>query len=267
VLGAFRSEAGKDGILLVPLRLFIGLGWLRAFAEKASDPTWWDGTQPAAFLAERVARGEVALPPYEGVVTGFFLPQAAVVAWVLMAGQLLAGLAILSGTLTNAALLGALFMNLNFLLAGEPNPSAFYVVIQAALLLAGTGSVLGVDSRLGGVVCHPLLTARPSAAARSAIAQRWAATAGALALGFAVYALTQVSDWTPAGSVHDPAMILATLAGMAAGWAAIAWLRGQEAVSNQPSAVSLFDHPSPITHHPLPQPSTTSHHQRGATPA
>ena len=37
----------EDGASLVPLRLFVGLGWLRAGAEKVVDPGWRDGSSLA----------------------------------------------------------------------------------------------------------------------------------------------------------------------------------------------------------------------------
>ena len=91
-------------------------------SQRTSEPA---RTAVAAFLGERLARGAVALPPYEALVAGIFLPHAPTLGWLIMAGQPLAGLALLTGALTRAALLGGLFMNFNFLLAGEPNPSAF----------------------------------------------------------------------------------------------------------------------------------------------
>src|SRR5262245_44313974 len=110
-----RAEAHKDGIDLVPLRVFIGIGWLRAFAEKAVEPRWRDGTYLTTFLTGHLRGGRIALPLYETLVTGVYLPHATVVGWSVMVGQLLAGLAILTGCLTRAALIGGLFMNLNFL--------------------------------------------------------------------------------------------------------------------------------------------------------
>jgi hypothetical protein len=37
-----------------------------------------------------------------------------------------------------------------------------------------------------------------------------------------------IRDWSPRGSVHDPAAILTTLAAMSAAWAAIVYLRGEQ---------------------------------------
>lgn len=204
-----RLPASASALLV--LRVFIGLGWLRAFAEKAPDSAWRDGAAVAAFLDERMARGEVAVPPYETLIVGVFLPLAPALGWLIMAGQLLVGMALLTGTLTRAALLGGLVMNVNFLLAGAPNPSGFYIVIQAALLATGAGSILSVDAW------------RTRGASRSAAVlpgnRRWRIVAAGLGLAVTGYALMQARDLSPAGSVHDPAVLLAVLGGLAALWA------------------------------------------------
>jgi hypothetical protein len=224
---AVRHETLQDGIYLVPVRAFIGIGWLRAFAEKALEPGWRDGTRLEAFLERQLDVEMVALPPYHALITDVFLPHALLLGWIVMLGQLLVGVAIASGFLTTAALLGGIFMNVNFLLAGVPDPSAFYIVIQAVLLLAGTGAILGADTWLGGRVRVPLLAAPPRRLrpARS-IGTSAAMALAALACGCAIYATLHIRDWTPSGSVHDPAAVLAVLAGMAASWATIAALRG-----------------------------------------
>lgn len=215
-LGAVRHEALKDGISLVPVRAFIGIGWLRAFAEKITEPGWRDGSSLAMFLEHQVQTGIIAFPPYQTLLTGAFLENALVLGWIVMIGQLLTGAAILTGSLTTAALLGGIFMNLNFLLAGAPDPSAFYIVIQAVLLASGAGAILGVDARFAARGVRPSLALPIPATVALA----------SLACGVAVYAAAQIRDWSPAGSVHDPAAVLAVLAFMTASWSAIAALRG-----------------------------------------
>ena len=220
-----RQAARDNGAYLVPLRLFIGLGWLRACAEKVVDPGWRDGSSLAAFLSGHVLAGDVVFPWYETLLAQVFLPHAAQLALAIVLGQLLAGAAITAGGLTNAALLGGLFMNLNFLLAGAPNPSTFYIVIQVALLLTNAGAILGLDMVLARTIHNPLLVAQPLAARRR---RRWRVRplpAGVVSLVTMIYALPHVTDWSPAGSVEDPAMIVTILALLSLAWATIAWLR------------------------------------------
>jgi uncharacterized membrane protein YphA (DoxX/SURF4 family) len=119
-----RSELGSDRIYLLPLRVFIGVGWLRAFTEKAIDPGWRSVGGVEQFLQHQLTTAQIVFPAYRVLVTELFIPFSGVMAWMVMAGQLLAGVAILSGTFTSVALLGGIFMNLNFLAAGATEPSA-----------------------------------------------------------------------------------------------------------------------------------------------
>ena len=76
-----------------------------------------------------------------------------------MIGQLLTGIAIGLGLFTNLALLGGLFMNLNFLLIGRVNPSAFYIVIQTVLFVGDAGMILGLDVLLASRIAPLVETA------------------------------------------------------------------------------------------------------------
>jgi thiosulfate dehydrogenase (quinone) large subunit len=223
-LAAVRRELCKEGAFLLPLRLFIGLGWLRACTEKLIEPGWHDGSNLAAFLAGHSNSGKVAFPLYNALITDLFLPHVAVLAWIVMLGQLLAGLGVLSGAFTRWALVGGIFMNLNFVLAGEPNPSAFYIVIQVALLHANCGAILGLDAVLPAIMREwtPLATLAPLV---ETLRGKW--TLGGMLGGLvgATYALPHVRDFSPAGSVHDPAMLLVILATLAAFWSLLAWVR------------------------------------------
>jgi hypothetical protein len=216
-----RLSPGAAALLI--LRLFIGLGWLRAFAEKVIDPAW-PGDAVSAFLGERLTRSEVALPPYESLVTAVFLPHATTLGWLIMAGQLLVGLGLTTGTLTRAALVGGLFMNLNFLLAGAPNPSAFYIIIQAALLATGAERILGVDAWRARYAAQPTQRTCRGASGRHLLS----GTIG-LCMAVAGYALLQADDLSPAGSVHDPAVLLAMLGGLTALWAVLTGGAAEEA--------------------------------------
>lgn len=222
-----RNDLHSERIWLLPVRAFIGLGWLRAGAEKLVDPGWLSGESLSAFLAEQRAEGQVVFPFYDGLIAAVFLPHAQSLSWLLLIGQLLAGLAIVAGCLSAAALLGSLFMNLNFLLVGEPNPSAFYLVIQLALLLSNAGAVIGLDAWLGRHPRLAWLAARPPGTELPAPGRpRLYLLVGLLCVAAAAGAATAVHDVSPAGSVHDPAMILTILAAMMAGWAGLGFLRG-----------------------------------------
>ena len=216
----FRFQLQSSAIFAVPLRIFIGLGWLRAGFEKLTDAEWLSGEALSTFLTDQIAEEQIVFSGYEALASGVFLPAAASLATLIIFGELLAGAAILTGTFTNAALLGGIFMNLNFLLAGETNPSAFYIVIQMALLVTGAGSVLGADRILSRTHTRGWLVAQPAAALR--VSLRMHVVGIGTSILVAIYALLHVRDLSMSGSVNDPAVILAVLALLSSFWLAIA---------------------------------------------
>jgi thiosulfate dehydrogenase [quinone] large subunit len=258
VLDRLRAWARQPGLALLPARVFIGVGWLRACSEKLADPGWFGGASLEGFLSRQLAEGAVVFPLYERAIVDLFLPQAAVLAVVIAVGQFLAGVSILVGGFTTAALLGALFMNVNFLLAGAPNPSAFYLVVQAVLLAGGAGAAVGVDADLSRVIRNPWLVAQPAGRGRMGEAGRGVLAALALVcLTASLLALLQAEDRSAAGSVDDPAMVAAMLAGLGAVWAAVGWLRADPPAHARPDPNSrgrLFDLDAALAGAPLAPP-------------
>jgi thiosulfate dehydrogenase [quinone] large subunit len=221
-----RQELSKDGAYLLPLRLFIGMGWLRAAAEKIADPGWYDGTALTAFLKDELAGGHVVFPFYRALITDVFLPNASALGVIVLIGELLAGVAILIGMFTNAALLGGMFMNLNFILAGAPDPSAFYFLIQVALFVGGIGAIAGVDASLGRRIKNPLFVAQNRISGRRfRTRKRVFLGLAALWLGLAGYSLAHITTLDPGRSVEDPATILVVLFGLSGVQTLIAYLR------------------------------------------
>lgn len=228
ILRFIKHEFSKEGAYLLPLRLFIGLGWLRASAEKIVDPDWQDGTVLATFLEEKLAGGHVVFPFYRALISEVFLPNASVLGWIILIGQLLVGAAILLGLLTNAALLGGLFMNLNFIMVGAPNPSAFYFVIQVALFIGGTGAIIGMDALLSRRIRTPLFVAKVGIRSwhfRSK--ERTLLGLAILSFGLTAYCLAHVRTYDPGLSVEDPAMILTVLFALSSLQAVVSYLRQQ----------------------------------------
>jgi len=80
VTAVIRHEASKDGIYLVPLRAFIGIGWIRAAAEKGTDPNWVGGGTLTDFLNSHLAADQMPFPFYRDLTTDHFLPHAATLA-------------------------------------------------------------------------------------------------------------------------------------------------------------------------------------------
>ncbi|MCB0133176.1 MAG: hypothetical protein KDD78_20075 [Caldilineaceae bacterium] len=211
-----ETELLKSNAFLLPLRLFIGLGWLRAGVEKLIDPLWWSGDKVTAFFEHQIAIDAVYFPFYDTLITQVFAPGALALSWIILIGELLVGMSILTGALTNLGLLAGIFMNLKFVLAGVVNPSAFYIVIQAVLLSANSGAVLGIDSVLARY-SGSFLIAQPHSSARGnkPSRRRISLVGGILCALAALLAVPYIRDFGP-HSVDDPAMLLFILLSLGA---------------------------------------------------
>lgn len=241
---ALRAELSDHRAYLLPLRIFIGLGWLRAAAEKLIEPGWYDGSALTAFLRGQLEWSQEAFPFYGTLMEAVLIPNATALGLVVIVLQLLAGITILAGFYTNAGLWAGLLMNINFILAGVPDPSAFYIVIQLVLFFGSAGAVLGLDARRSQRHHHPLLVAatgweEDDTARRRRVFGGLAVVSVALAAAMAPY----VSTVDPATVVEDPAMILVTLALFAAGAAAI------RAVGSAPRLEAVTDRELVSTRH------------------
>jgi thiosulfate dehydrogenase (quinone) large subunit len=215
-LPALRRDTLHANAYLLPVRWFIGIGWLRSAVEKLLDPAWHDGDVLLTFLATEGERGALAFPELGQFVQSVVEPSAPLVAGFVLALQLLCGAGILVGTFTNAALLIGIGMNLSFMAAGAPNPSAFYILIQLVLFLSNVGAIVGFDGRALARRRSLLIAAR---AQQSDVdrADRW--SLGVLCCVFAVissFAFAHGTDFSPAGSVTDPAVVMGLVTALAA---------------------------------------------------
>ena len=174
-------------VVLLPLRLFLAAGWLRAGAEKVIEPQWWNGNKLRAFLT---AQHDEALPFFRPIMDNLIAPGARTVAIVVVITQLAIGLAIAIGKPMRLALRWGFVLNVVFILAGKVNPSAFYLVMEIVLLFAVADGTIGV---------------RPSRPSWRTIVA--AGTSAALAIAVAPY----IRTIEPATVIEDPAMMLVFL--------------------------------------------------------
>ena len=231
LLNWISSETGKDGAHLLPLRLFIAFGWLRAAAEKTLTPAWFDGGTLEAVLNAQLGGNHVVFPAYAWLISNLFLPGAPMLAWIVVSGQIMVGLGLLFGAFSRGALFGALFMNLNFIAAGMPNPSVFYVVIQILLLASSAGWVFGFDgvahqnAMLRSLV-QPAQHRLGRQRAQFRVSRHLMLGLALLSALLALCALPYAKDFTPKGSISDPAILMCVLGLYTAGQCAIRAIRG-----------------------------------------
>ena len=181
-------------VVVFPIRAFLGLGWLRAAVEKLIDLDWWTGQALRDFLIEQRAD---ALPFMQAPTDLVFRPLAGQIAFVVMVLQFMIGAAFITGRRLCEAIWVGIMLNTTFVLMGAVDPSAFYLVMQVSLLAA-----------LG---CATQASTRP----RTRLARL--VGCGAVALAMAPF----VSTLHPAEVIHDPALMIITIAALAASVEAI----------------------------------------------
>lgn len=177
----------RAGVVLLPLRLFLAAGWLRAAAEKLIDKQWWTGNKLRSFLTKQ---HDEALPFFRPVMDHVLAPGAHTVAIVVVLTQLGCGLAIAFGKPLRLALRWAVLLNVVFIMAGRVNPSAFYLVMEIVLLFAIADGTMGV---------------RPTSPSRRTVAL------SILSAGAAIAVTPYIRTIEPAKVIDDPAMMLVFL--------------------------------------------------------
>jgi uncharacterized membrane protein YphA (DoxX/SURF4 family) len=127
-------------LALLPVRLFLAAGWLRAGIEKVIDPDWWRGDTVRTYL---VVHHDAALPFARGAMDSTLRPAAVTVAAVVVVAELACGLALAIGVRLRDALWIGVVLNVAFVATGQVNPSTFYLVMELGLLLALAGGTIG----------------------------------------------------------------------------------------------------------------------------
>lgn len=182
MIGSFVRPRFNVPSWILLIELFIGFGWLRAAVEKIIDPRWWDGTVLSEFLTNHA---NLTLPWYRGFLGAVVEPYLVPISIVVVVAQLFAGVTLVTGRWVMAGLLVGMFLNLNFVAAGAVDPSIFYLISQAAVML------WIMQTRLHGDTAGSIL--------------RWMPTASLVLL---VVNLPLVSTLEPSAVINDPAMIL-----------------------------------------------------------
>lgn len=147
---AIRSLLQNREAQVVTLRIVLGFGWLMAGVEKMSDPAWHSGDTLTLFLHNQIGVNAVYFPFYEMLITELFLPNVVLLSWIVLMGEWLVGMALITGTLTNVALFFGVLMNVNYIMAGVIDPSILYIVIQGILYSSQAGATFSLDSVFSG---------------------------------------------------------------------------------------------------------------------
>lgn len=132
VRSVFEDRLDGQPSWIVLVELFVGLGWIRAAIEKVIDVHWWQGIVIDSFVADH---SHLTLWWFRPFINDVVLPNSQAFSVMIVAGQLIAGAALISGRFLIVGLYIGMTMNLAFILAGAVDPSIFYLLLQAVLAL------------------------------------------------------------------------------------------------------------------------------------
>lgn len=132
--------------LWLAVRLYVGYEWLAAGYEKAfgdASANWIGANAGAAlrgFAAGALKKTAGDHPDVQGWYAAFLqnvvAPNAGTFAWLVTAGELLVGIALIAGALTGIAAFFGVVMNANYLLAGTVSSNPILIILGALLMLA-----------------------------------------------------------------------------------------------------------------------------------
>jgi thiosulfate dehydrogenase [quinone] large subunit len=140
-------------VLALPLRIFVGRMWLSAGLGKLTNPAWTDTGQALhgfwqnAVAVNEAGQGKITYDWYRRLLLsmdahhwyGWF-------AKLIVAGELLVGLALLLGGLVGIAAFCGAFLNLNYGLAGAASANPILLVLGLLLVVTWrTAGYWGID--------------------------------------------------------------------------------------------------------------------------
>lgn len=143
--------------LWLVLRIVVGWQWLIAGIDKVSHSASWYGVHAGASVAGMVngaakmttgAHPSVLAIP-AGIAHAIIIPTAGFWGFLIPWAEVLTGLGLMVGGLTGTALLGAMVMNLVYMLMGSDGVNPVLFTMEAILVTVGPAVALwGLDNWL-----------------------------------------------------------------------------------------------------------------------
>lgn len=125
------------------VRIYVGWAWLEAGWEKVTNAAWVGngaGSALSGFLKGALAKTSGAHPDVQGWYATFLkdvvLAHASTWSYIVAYGELVVGVALITGLFVGIAAFFGLFMNLNYLLAGTVSTNPILFTLSIGLVLA-----------------------------------------------------------------------------------------------------------------------------------
>jgi thiosulfate dehydrogenase (quinone) large subunit len=142
-ISRFLFASKPMAIFWTVVRVYLGWLWLRAGWGKVTNPNWVGENAGAAVsgylqgaLGRATGENPTVTPWYAWMIENIFLPNAALMSYLVAFGEVLVGIALIVGFLVGvSAFLGGL-MNVSFLLAGTLSTNPVMFILATWLVLA-----------------------------------------------------------------------------------------------------------------------------------
>lgn len=149
----FLFSDTRFAVVWTVIRVLLGLAWLQPGLGKLSNPAWMEtGEALKGFWTNAVqipAQGKppVAFDWYRGFLQGMLDAEAYTwFAKLVVAGEVLVGVALIIGAFVGIAAFFGAFMNWNFIMAGAASTNGLFLVAAILLVLAWkTAGYIGAD--------------------------------------------------------------------------------------------------------------------------
>ncbi len=208
-----RTLTGSGLLALIWLvaRLALGWHWLDAGLNKLGESAWTGanaGAAVAGFLGGAIdkAQAPVANPEvsdwFATLSSDVLIPNADIFSYLVVAGEIAVGVALLAGFFTKVSAGAGIVMNFAFLLAGTSSSNPYMILIGIALIVAARPGYIGVDYFVMPAIQRAAVRVMSGAQWR-----RWAVasggTVGVVFVGFLTYVMldelgTFVAIWAAA---------------------------------------------------------------------
>lgn len=152
-LAHFLFSDTRFSIVWTVIRVLLGWAWLEPGLRKLSNPAWVEtGEALKGFWMNAVQIPEAGKPPivfgwYRDFIQGML--DAGAYTWfakLVVAGEILVGVALIIGAFVGIAAFFGAFMNWNFIMAGAASSNGLFLVVAMVLVLAWkTAGYLGAD--------------------------------------------------------------------------------------------------------------------------